>query len=576
MKRRVWLIIAVTLVALATAGIALVALKPVYSATALVLVDPSKKNLLEPETQFAGSSSDSLRVDSEVELVKSETTLLAVAQELDLATDPEFGLQLGLRDMLLAFFRIAEPELPTGDEALSAVLGSLRDAITVQRRGITFLIAISARSGRPEFSARLANSIARTYIQQQLEAKVASTLASRDIIQARIADASATVAQSENAFDAFIDQNLPSISEATGRSDFAQLRAEIDRMTALRARSASTAAQAEQSLAQRDWAAIASTLKDEAVANLERQRLALAQRLASAASGSQVAIDLRSELAAVEQRLDAAAARAVTGLKHDLANSQARVDARKGGHVAREIQEAIENRNLDADDQQGEAHRRRDRRQKQSQRSIPGGQHGKAEREQGDIARRAPAEQYPADDDKEHPATPGPVRDTMHGHEHRNEEEGQVGRLAERPRRADVGMREIQSTGQGGRIGDEPLMRKGRKYARRDKNGLSNSQRQHTAYHRSRRSEAAFRHPLGKTAGKWKQYRQPRENELFPQHAEDVFGACIVGEGGGQQCKRADGRDGEEIRSRDRACCSGKRHGQDKHACQHLHRKPVR
>ena len=76
---------------------------------------------------------------------------------LNLFDDAEFGLQLGLRDTLLAFFRIAEPELPTGEEALGAVLGKLRDAISVQRRGLTFLIAISARSGRPEFAAQIAN-----------------------------------------------------------------------------------------------------------------------------------------------------------------------------------------------------------------------------------------------------------------------------------------------------------------------------------------------------------------------------------------------------------------------------------
>ena len=148
LRRRLWLIVLITLLALGAAGVALFALMPVYTATTLVLVDPSKKNLLDPDAQLSGSSSDSLRVDSEVELVKSETTLLAVAKELDLANDSEFGLRLGMRDMLLSFFRIAEPELPSGDDALGAIMNNLRDAITIQRRGLTFLIAVNARSGR--------------------------------------------------------------------------------------------------------------------------------------------------------------------------------------------------------------------------------------------------------------------------------------------------------------------------------------------------------------------------------------------------------------------------------------------
>ena len=48
LRRRAGLILSVTLLSLVVAGLALVLLKPVYSATALILVDPSKKNLLDP------------------------------------------------------------------------------------------------------------------------------------------------------------------------------------------------------------------------------------------------------------------------------------------------------------------------------------------------------------------------------------------------------------------------------------------------------------------------------------------------------------------------------------------------
>lgn len=322
--RRIWLIALVTFVALSTAGVTLLALKPVYTATAMLLVDPSKKNLLDPEAQLSGTSSDSLRVDSEVELVKSETTLLAVASELDLASDPEFGMQIGLRDMLLAFFRIAQPSLPSGDEALQSVIGNLRNAVTVQRRGLTFLIAVNAQSGRPKFAADIANAVAKNYIQRQLEAKVASTLASRDIIQARIAGASASVADSENAFDNFVDENIGRIGEATGRTDFATLRNQIESLTVSRSQSAANVERAAQSLARRDWSKVADSLKDEAVANLERQRVALAGSLADAAEDSPGTVDLRASLRAVEANLEAAATNAVSALRQDLASSQQR------------------------------------------------------------------------------------------------------------------------------------------------------------------------------------------------------------------------------------------------------------
>lgn len=324
LKRRWVLIVIVTAVALTAASVALFALKPVYTATTLVLVDPSKKNLLDPESQISGSSSDSYRVDSEVELVKSETTLLQVAKELNLASDPEFGVRIGMREQMLAWLRIAEPSTPTGDEALQTVLGNLRDAVSVQRRGLTFLIAVSARSGRPQFAAEIANAVARTYIQQQLQAKVSSTLQSRDIIQARIADASNTVAQSETAFDTFVDENLARISEATGRNDLQATRAEIDRLTRARAQSASLADQAQLSLETGDWSSLASSLKDEALASLNQQREYLQNALNQAAVGSQTAIDLRASLEQVDTNLKQRATTVVDALRTDLSKSQAR------------------------------------------------------------------------------------------------------------------------------------------------------------------------------------------------------------------------------------------------------------
>lgn len=344
LRRKLWLIFLVALLALAGAGVALLALKPVYTATALVLVDPSKKNLLDPQAETSNSSSDSARVDSEVELVSSETTMLSVIKDLNLVEDPEFGVRLGLRDMLMAFFRIAEPELPTGDEALRSVLGRLTDAVSVERRGLTFLIAVGARSSNADKAALLANTLAQTYIRQQLQAKIDATLASRDIIQARILDASATVAQSEQAFDAFVDANLDRISAETGRTDLVLLRQEIEALAQSRSQNSAVAALAEQGLARRDWTAVADALKNEAVRSLDRQRTQLIANLADAAEDSPAAINLQAQLARIETGIETAAGAAITTLRQDVATSQARTS-----NLRAQLRTTILDSNLPAD-----------------------------------------------------------------------------------------------------------------------------------------------------------------------------------------------------------------------------------
>jgi capsular exopolysaccharide synthesis family protein len=322
LRRRAGLILLVAVLVLGVAGLAVFALKPVYSATALVLVDPSKKNLLDPSAQSGGSGSDSLRVDSEVELVKSETTLLAVAEELSLASDPEFGPRLGLLDTILNLLRLAQPQPPGEREARGAVLSNLRDSVSVQRRGVTFLIAVTARSQRPEIAATIANAVARTYIAQQLSAKMASTLASAELVKQRAAEATATLAESERALDTFIDQNIVRIA---GRLDLQQLRDEIATLEAARTRSSAGVERLGSNLERRDWASVAATLGSEAAASLERQRLELLGDAARAAEGSQTAIDLRASLAAVEAQLREAADKSVAALHEEVAAAQVRL-----------------------------------------------------------------------------------------------------------------------------------------------------------------------------------------------------------------------------------------------------------
>lgn len=344
LRRRLWPILVVVGICLGGASLALVALKPVYTATALVLVDPSKKNLLDPDQPPGASSSDSARVDSEVELVKAETVLLAVAQELQLASDPEFGARLGTRDALMAFLRLGDAALPTGEAALKQIIDRLRDAVGIDRRGSTFLIAVDARSERPELAARIANAVARNYIHQQLEAKVASTLASRDIIQARVTEASKAVAASENAFDGFVDANIDRLGEATGRTDFAALRNQIDLLARNRATTVSAVNTASVGLERRDWAAVARSLADEAVGRLERQRQALLHRLAGAVAEDDPAVDLRAQLAGIESQLESAATSAVSTLRQQLG-----ADQQKAGTLRAQLRDAVLSSDLPPD-----------------------------------------------------------------------------------------------------------------------------------------------------------------------------------------------------------------------------------
>ena len=125
LRRRMAIIIACVAIALAVAGAALFAMKPVYSAASTVMIDPVKRNILESDDPF-GDSWSSSRIDSETELIISWTAFRVVAQNLGLDQVPEFGAESqGLREQFLSFFRLVPPVDITKDDALDNAAGAL-------------------------------------------------------------------------------------------------------------------------------------------------------------------------------------------------------------------------------------------------------------------------------------------------------------------------------------------------------------------------------------------------------------------------------------------------------------------
>lgn len=183
LRRQMKLMLGTIAVVMALAVGFIMLVPPQYSATALVLVDPSQKNLLNPAGGGPVTLSESARVESEVPLVKSRATLLQVIAGENLLG--EAALQRGRGFMAAS---AAEGGAPEED-----LLLRLDRMVQVQRLDETFLISIMATTPEPGLSARIANALAGAYIRDQLGSKVNAAEASRDVLKARIEGASAAI-----------------------------------------------------------------------------------------------------------------------------------------------------------------------------------------------------------------------------------------------------------------------------------------------------------------------------------------------------------------------------------------------
>ncbi|GGW45531.1 hypothetical protein GCM10011452_37080 [Gemmobacter lanyuensis] len=332
LKRQRRLIVLTVLIVLGLGFAYILTAKPIYDSTTLLLVDSRGSNILETG---AGEQQQSAvlnsRVDSEVEILRSDATALAVIQAANLIRDPEFGPQLGMLEKigialgtdldgnsLRRLVGLAPKDAPTETALLNATIQKLQSAVDVRRRGLTYLIAISVSSEDPQRAAEIANTYAKIYLQRQVATKTSSTLDARDVLRRQIETAQAELASSEQAVNTFIEVNLARLEKESGDPAIAELRRSLQEAQAQKQQSNTLIASAEGAIRSGDWEAAAATLEDTALAELARQRKQLEQRINAATAGSAEVLDLRSELAKLEEDLTSQSVATIGAVRQEM------------------------------------------------------------------------------------------------------------------------------------------------------------------------------------------------------------------------------------------------------------------
>ncbi|WP_413720856.1 GumC family protein [Silicimonas sp. MF1-12-2] len=319
--RRQYLLIAFTILLCVSLAVAyLAAVTPIYSSSALIMVDPFQRDLLETDPGSSVSQGTAnARVESEVEILRSDAIALTVVDEQDLISDPEFGPQVGLREKIERALGIERSRTVSPENLVRNTVSKLKSATEVRRRGLTYLIEVSVSSKDSERSAELTNALAESSIAEQLSAKIQRTLAARDVLQVQMRESQAALARSETALDDFIRDNFRRIEEQTGRGDLSGTLAMIEQAEDTRLQTEIQLREFQQELENRNWENLVAGLEDDALRELADQRAGIEARLGRVVSGSQAEIDLQAELAALDRRLEEQAAEQIGSLQAQLA-----------------------------------------------------------------------------------------------------------------------------------------------------------------------------------------------------------------------------------------------------------------
>lgn len=291
-----------------------------YTASVKIMIDTRKNNLLRKNEIVTDYQPDAGFVESQVEVLKSESVGHTVIKNLDLTKDPEFvgngrtSLVSSLMASLMAMLRTGDEDEEAGlsseDRLERAALATLANNIAVKRVGLTFVLQVDYTARSPEKAARIANSIADAYMVGELEAKYQSTRRASLWLRDRISELRKQASASDQAVQAFKAENNI-VDTSRGLMSEQQLTDVNSQLIQARAATAEAKARLERireiSAGDLPDATVADALRNDVINRSRAQYLDIARREAdwSARYGANhaAAVNLRVQMAELKRAI---------------------------------------------------------------------------------------------------------------------------------------------------------------------------------------------------------------------------------------------------------------------------------
>ncbi|QQO19401.1 lipopolysaccharide biosynthesis protein [Bradyrhizobium diazoefficiens] len=238
--------------------VALMVLPVRYVATALVVLDPRELRVTSDQEVLPGIGQDAAALQSQIEIAKSDGFLRPLIEQLKIADDDDIA---------------------GGHTDMTRLLEKFRSRLEITRRGLTYVIAISFTSNRPERAAYYANAIAAAFVASQGRVRTEATDEAADWLKDRLKTLNERLRASEDAVAAFRLEHK--ILNAGKDSTTQQLRVTDLNQQVSAARLRTEEAKARYEQVQRDLKAnVEGPVKQDLLSMLRAQRSTLNDQIA--------------------------------------------------------------------------------------------------------------------------------------------------------------------------------------------------------------------------------------------------------------------------------------------------------
>jgi polysaccharide biosynthesis transport protein len=289
-RRQMPVVLFVMLLTIGLAAVYLSTAPPRYTGEAVLIIDTQKLNFLQQQSPLGVALPvDTAMVDSQVEILQSESIALAVIKDLHLIDDPEFAGPGGLIDTVLNLVSgLFASDGPQSEFQLTRrAIGVFHSRLTIKRIGLTYAIEIDYQSRSRDRAAQIANAMADAYVVDSLEVKYQATRRAALWLQDRLKELRAQASAAERAAVDFKAKNniVDSGGLLLNEQQLAELNSELVLARAQTAEAQSKLnrvleiLQAEdRSAPVDDTATVTDSLHDDVVIRLRQQYLDLAAR----------------------------------------------------------------------------------------------------------------------------------------------------------------------------------------------------------------------------------------------------------------------------------------------------------
>ncbi len=362
-RRRIWLIAGLTLVAILGAAILTLTMTPKYTARTQIQIEDRETSVVDIDSVMEGLNIGSSTVETEVKVLSSTTIAESVVDRLNLVGDTEFnpllkkrlssvendgaslaGLKqeaaLILSDLVdgikawLPWLEVDDLRVLEGSTEYEKikVIERFQESVSVSGIGKSLILQVAVESESPEKAAKIANTTAQAYLDDQRERKFAATRDANSWLAERVTELKEQVVASEGAVESYKQRSQ--IVHASGtsinESQLSDLSAQIIQARAQlaenRARYENVQGLIEQGL---DTGTIAEAVGSSTISELRRQQAQVVRRKAELEGPygelHPEMIKVNRELADLNAQIQDELSRIVSSLRNELQVKQERV-----------------------------------------------------------------------------------------------------------------------------------------------------------------------------------------------------------------------------------------------------------